>query len=164
MLAQEPAELGCDTLNDRINGEDDSVRSLNRVAREKIENQQPNAFIVIRTVRQLLVTLASHQFVQRGLGRGNPFDGGLGSNDDWFAMVQNDALQPDVIVEQLVLQRQPVEIFSRGCSSRIGSQRDAVTQLTFQQGGLEIALRAPVEINLMLAATGEFRRQPSARR
>jgi hypothetical protein len=46
LLAQKLAEIRCDALDDRINGINMSVGSLDRVAREKVEKQQANSFII----------------------------------------------------------------------------------------------------------------------
>jgi hypothetical protein len=119
MFAQELAELGRDALNDWINGEDNSVRRLNRVARKEVENQAANVFVIISAVRQFFITLAGHQLVQRHLAWGDAFDEWLRGDDDGFAIFKHNTLQPDVIVKNLVLQIQPVEIFGRGCAARV---------------------------------------------
>ena len=63
------------------------------------------------------ITHARHQLVQRKPAWGDAFDEWLRSDDDGLATFQDDTLQPDVVVENLVLQIQPVVIFSQGCAA-----------------------------------------------
>jgi hypothetical protein len=60
------------------------------------------------------------------------------------------------------LQVEPVEIFGRGGAARVRTERDAITQLAFQQSCLEITLGTLVKINLMLATTAKFKRPTAA--
>ena len=58
-----------------------------------------------------------------------------------------------------VLQVEPVEIFGRGCTMSDLTQGNAIAFLFIQPGGLEVAMKPFVKINLMLAAAGEDRRK-----
>ncbi len=51
VFTQELAEIRRDALNDWINGKDNFVRHLNRVAGKQVENQQANTPIIIGAVR-----------------------------------------------------------------------------------------------------------------
>jgi len=86
----------------------------------------------------------------------------LGGDDDGFAAIGNHALQPDVVVENKILEIEPVEVFGRSGPAAERAEGNAITQLAFQQSGLEITLSALVKINLMLATTTKFRRQAAA--
>jgi hypothetical protein len=87
----------------------------------------------------------------------------LGNDDDGPVIISYDALKPDVIIENLVLQGEPVEIFGRGCAMSKRTQGNAITFLTIQQGCLYITLGAFLKKDLMLAAPGEDRRKPAAK-
>lgn len=77
-------------------------------------------------------------------------------------MFYDHALQPDVIVENQILQVEAVKVFRRGCASGISSESNAVTKLALWQRRFDISLLVPVKINLMLATPRELRRQPAA--
>src|SRR6266487_2406117 len=122
-------EVRRDSLDHWINRINVPIGRLDGVAREQVENQQLGPLIVIRTIRQLFITLPGHQLVQRGLRWRVAFYERLGSDDDGLAIVGYDAIEPDVIIENLVLKIEPVEIFGRGCSMSKRTQGDAIAHL-----------------------------------
>jgi len=83
----------------------------------------------------------------------------LGSNDNGPAVIGDDSLQSDVIVENLVLEVKTVEILGRGGTACKRAEGNTITFLAVRQGGFEVTPGVFLKINLMFAAPGEHRRQ-----
>ncbi len=162
MLAKELAKIGCDALDYRVNGIDMPVGSLNGVAWKKVENQQTNPLIVASSFGKIFITFPQHQFVRSGLGWFLPFDGRLRSNDDGFAIIFHDTLQPDVVIENPVLEGEPVEIFGWGCAMSQRTEGNAIAPLPVEPRCPDITPGALLKKHIMLTAVGESRRQAAA--
>ena len=77
-------------------------------------------------------------------------------------MVGNNALQPDVVVKNQVLQIQPVEIFRRGGSPIVITEGNTIASLAVGQRGFDVTLRAFLIKNRVFTTMSEFRWQPAA--
>ncbi len=88
-----------------------SIGSLNGVAWEKVENQQANSLVVVSAIRQFFIALARHQFVQCHRRGRDAFNSRLRGDDDWLVTFYHNALKPDIIIENAILQIETVEIF-----------------------------------------------------
>jgi hypothetical protein len=61
---------------------------------------------------------------------GKTADAGLRNDDEGESPVFQDVLQPDIVVEEAVMQRLAVEIFGGRGAAREGTERDAVAFLS----------------------------------
>ena len=152
MLSQEISEVRRDALDDRVERIDGPVRSLQCILRKQIEDQQSLLRVVISAGGQLLKTFGRHGFVNGGLRRQSSGDGWLGGDDDRLPAFQDDPLKPDVICEDAVLERKPVQILRRRGTMREGTEGNAVALLFVGNGRLEIATGTLVKVNAMFAA------------
>jgi hypothetical protein len=157
VLPQEIREVGRDALDDRVERVDGFVRSLQRILRKQIEDQQSLLRVVISAGGQLLKTLGRHHFVNRGLRGQNSSDGRLRGDDDQPSTFQDDALKPDVVSEDAVLEREPVEIFRGRSAVCEGTEGNAVALLFVGNGRLEVATGTLVKVDAVFAATRVFR-------
>jgi hypothetical protein len=79
-----------------------------------------------------------------------------------LAVFNYHPLQPDVIVENEVLQVEPVEVFGRGGSVRVRTKGDALAFLLSQLRGLEHAVGLFIQPDNMLASAHVVLGQASA--
>jgi hypothetical protein len=87
----------------------------------------------------------------------NSSDGRLRGDDDQLSTFQDDALEPDVVSEDAILERKPVEIFRGRGAVCEGTEGNAVALLRVGNGRLEVAAGTLIVVDAVFAATRVFR-------
>ena len=94
---------------------------------------------------------------------GDSFDGWLRCGNDRFAIVLHDALKPNIIIEDAVLEEETVEILGWSCSVGVRAEGNAVSLVSILPSRLEIPLGTLLKKDIVLTTLSKHGRQPSAR-